>query len=125
MTQNEVGAVLGADPGPGTAISSHGASQCQYGSYQTKFALVNLNPTLGRASFALMHKDPKLHNAQLHTVEVSGVGDQAIEISGPGSAGIYFTKGDAFVVISVEIPAASSPPVDQALALAKLAASRL
>ncbi len=120
-----MGTALGADPGPGTAISSHGASQCQYGSYQTKFALVNLNPRLGRATFARMSEDPKLHNAELHAVDLSGVGDQALEIKGPGSAGIYFTKGDALVVISVDIPTAPSPPVVQALALAKIAAGRL
>ena len=124
ITENDVSAAMGADPGSGRPFSSHGSTQCQYGSYQKQFVLVNLNPTRGRAAFDLMHNNPKLHNAKLHAVDVSGVGDRALGISGPGTSSIYFNKGDALVVISVAIRTAPSPNA-QALSLAKIAASRL
>ena len=121
VTEAEISTALGTDPGHGSAFTSHGSSQCQYGSYQTKFVLVNLTPTRGRAGYDLMS-----HNSRLqHATALSGLADRALEIAAPGTAGIYFNKGDALVVVTVVIHAAGSPPASQALALAKIAANRL
>jgi hypothetical protein len=124
VTEQEVGTALGTDPGPGSPFTSHGSSQCQYGSYQTAFVLVNLTPTQGKAAYDLMHNNPKVGNAGA-VVDVAGVGDRAFEISGPNTASIYFNNGDALVLVTVEIRTATSPPKDQALALATAAASRI
>ena len=123
VTEQEVGAVLGKDPGPGSAITSHGASQCQYGTFQTSFVLVNLNPTQGKSFYDHARNDPKVSQAGA-VADVAGVGDRAFGIFGHGAASIYFNKGDALVLVMVEIRTATSPPRDQALALAKTAANR-
>jgi hypothetical protein len=119
VTEQDVTTALGADPGPARKFEQGGATQCQYGSYQTKFVLVNVTPTRGVAAYELVHSNPNLHS-----VDVAGVGDKAFEVSGPSTAGIYFTKGDALVVVTVTIRSASSAS-DQTLALAKVAASRV
>jgi len=124
VTQQEVGAALGKDPGRGSAFTSHGASQCQYGTYQTAFVLVNLNPSRGKAYYDHTRNNPKTTQAGAVT-DVAGVGDRAFGIFGHGTASIYFNKGDALVLVMVEIRTASSPPKAQALALAKTAASRI
>jgi hypothetical protein len=120
VTEAEISRALGADPGPGRRFASHGSSQCQYGTYQTTYALVNVTPTRGRAGYDRLHDD-----SNHHVASIDGVGDRAMEVSGPGTAGIYFNKGDALVVIVVVIHGAATPPESQALALAKLAASRI
>jgi hypothetical protein len=124
VTEQEVGAVLGTDPGAGSAITSHGASQCQYGTFQTAFVLVNLNPSQGKPFYDHARNNPKVSQAGAVT-DVSGVGDRAFGIFGHGTASIYFNKGDALVLVMVEIRTATSPPKAQALALAKTAASRI
>jgi len=62
----------------------------------------------------------RLH-AQLHTVEIVGV--RALEHSDPHTDAIYFTKGDALCYVGISAP--TSPTKGGALALAKIAASRL
>jgi hypothetical protein len=124
VTEQEVGAALGTDPGAGTAFTSHGASQCQYGNYATAFVLVNLTPTQGNAAYDLMHSNPTPGHA-LVLADVPGLGDRAFELSGPNTASVYFDKGDALVLVMVEIRTATSPPKSQALALAKTAADRI
>ena len=124
VTQQEVGTALGTDPGPGSADTGNGSSQCQYGTFQTAFVLVNLNPTQGKAFYDHARNNPKLSQAGAVT-DVAGVGDRAFGIFGPKSAAIYFNKGDALVLVMVEINTATSPPKAQALALAKTAASRI
>jgi hypothetical protein len=119
ITQHEASTAAGADLGAGKAFSSHGSSRCQYGTYQTAFVLVNPRPSHGHAGYDQFHNNPALHG-----VDLAGVDDAAFEISGPGTAGIYLTKGDARVVVSVSIHAATTPPKGAALALAKTAASR-
>jgi hypothetical protein len=121
VTQQEAGSALGKDPGPGSKFSSHGSSQCQYGNYATGLVLVNLTPTRGRAAYDLMHNNPKVG----HAVDAQGLGDRAFEISGPNTASIFFDKGDALVLVMVEIRSATSPPMGQARALAKSAADRI
>jgi hypothetical protein len=124
VTEKDAAAALGKDPGPGSAFSSHGSTQCQYGSYQTAFLLVNLTPSHGRAGYDLIRSNRKL-GTQVSVVTIAGVGDRAFEISEHNTAGIYFNKGDAVVVVSVSMQTATSPPQGPALALAKIAASRL
>jgi Protein of unknown function (DUF3558) len=121
VTRQEVKDAMGADPGAGRSYSSHGASQCQYGSYQKGLVLVNLTPTRGKAGFDLMHSSPKL----THVTNVPGVGDRAFAVSGPNTAGIYFDKGDALVVVMISSLAATAAPKAEVLALAKTAAGRM
>jgi hypothetical protein len=123
VTEQEVRAALGTDPGPGRAFTSHGASQCQYGTYQTAFVLVNLTPSQGRAAYDLMHNTSLGHAVVV--ADVGGLGDRAFEISGPNTASVYFDKGDALVLVMVEIRIATAPPKGQALALAMTAANRI
>jgi Protein of unknown function (DUF3558) len=124
VTEQEVGTVLGKDPGAGSAFTSHGASQCQYGNYATAFVLVNVTPTQGKAAYDLMHSKSNLGHG-LVIADVAGLGDRAFQITGPNTASIYIDKGDALVLVMVEIRTATSPPKDQALALAKTAANRV
>jgi hypothetical protein len=121
VTQKEAGTALGKDPGPGSKFSSHGSSQCQYGDYATGLVLVNLTPRRGKAAYDLMHNNPKLG----HAVDAEGLGDRAFEISGPNTASIYFDKGDALVLVMVEIRSSTTPPMGQARTLAKSAADRV
>ena len=124
VTEQEVAAALGTDPGAGRTFTSHGASQCQYGNYATAFVLVNLTPTQGKAAYDLMHSNPNLGHT-LVLADVAGLADRAFEVSGPNTASVYFDKGDALVLVMVEIRTASSPPKSQALALAKTAVDRI
>lgn len=125
ITQQEVGAALGTNPGPGSAdTGERGSSQCQYGSFQSAFVLVNLNPSQGRSFYDSTRSNPKVSQAGAVT-DVAGVGDRAFGIFGHGAASIYFNKGDALVLVMVSIRTASSPPEAEALALAKTAASRI
>ena len=124
ISEGEAGAALGADPGPGNKFSSHGSSQCQFGSYATQFLLVNVTPTRGRAGYDLMHDNPKVSQSGA-VATLPGVGDRAFELTGPGTASIYFNKGDVLVLVSVVIHTAAAPPMAQALSLAKTAAGRV
>jgi hypothetical protein len=124
VTEQDVTTELGADPGPGSKFNSHGSSQCQYGSYQTRFVLVNLIPAQARAGYDTVRNN-RNRPATVHVVDVAGVGDRAFEVSGPHTAGIYFNKGDALIVVTVEILTITAPPTGQTLALAKTAASRV
>ncbi len=124
VTEQDATAALGKDPGPGSKFESHGSTQCQYGSAQTAFLLVNLTPSHGRAGYDHIHNNPS-GRATVHVVDLTGVGDRAFEVAQHNSVGIVFSKGDAVVAVSLLIRAATSPPAGQALALAKIAASRL
>ena len=123
ITQQEAGTAVGGDPGAGKPFSSHGVSQCQYGSYQSGFVLVNLTPTRGRAAYDLMRNRSK-PGGEVHVADVAGVGDRAFGVTGPNTASIYFDKGDALVLVMVAINKASAPPKGQVLILAKTAAGR-
>ena len=124
ITEKDVTTALGADPGPGSRFANHGATQCQYGSYQTEFLLVNLTPTQGRAGYDMLRQNRR-PGGQTTVADIGGVGDRAFEVSAHNTAGIFFTKGDVLIAVSLTIQRASTPPRASALALAKLAASRL
>jgi hypothetical protein len=121
VTEKDAETALGKDPGPGSKFTSHVSSQCQYGNYASGLVLVNLTPTRGRAAYDLMHDNPKVG----HVVDADGFGDRAFEVSGPNTASIFFDKGDALVLVMVELRSAASPPMRQARALAKTAADRV
>ena len=118
VTEKDVTSTIGTDPGKGSAFSSHGATQCQYGSFPTEVVLVNLLPSLGKLSYDHLLKDPNVH-----AVEIAGVGDRALEHSDPHTDAIYFTKGDALFYVGISTQ--TSPARGGALALAKIAAGRL
>jgi hypothetical protein len=123
VTEQEVRIAIGANPGAGQPFSSHGSTQCQFGSYQSGFVLVNLTPSHGVAGYDLMHKNPKVSPSG-HVADLAGVGDRAFEITAPHTASIYFDKGDVLVLVMVETQKVA-PPVAQVLSLAKSAAGRI
>lgn len=95
-----------------------------YGSYQTQILLVNVVPSQGTADYHHARTDPKLTRAaKTSLVNVSGLGDQAFELSAPHTDAVYFTKGDALIIVAYSTQ--SAPPTGAALALAKIAADRL
>ena len=124
VTEADATTALGTDPGPGTgSISAHGSSQCHYGTLGRTLVLVNITPTQDKLVYDTMRTASG--KAGLSVVDVAGVGDAAFEVDVHGSAGIYFRKGDALVVVSVVFYLAASPPTDQVRALAKLVAGRI
>jgi hypothetical protein len=124
ITEADVTNTVGADPGKGGADSRQGATVCAYGSYPKQVLTVNLLATRGRASYDQVRHDPRLANATgTRVATVTGLGDQAFELSGPHADVIYFTKDDALIVVGFTAP--TSPTKGAALTLARLAASRL
>lgn len=124
VTEHDATTALGTDPGRGSAFSSHGSTQCQYGTYQTQFLLVNLTPSRGRAGYDIVHSHQKA-GQNVRAVDIAGVGDRAFEVTAPHTAGIYANKGDALIVVTITSPTAPDSPTVPVLALAKLVASRL
>lgn len=124
VTEKDIITTLGADLGQGSPFTSHGSSQCQYGTYETQFVLVNLTPSHGNAAYARMRNNAKITGAGT-VISVVGVGDQAFGFSAPHTTSIYFDKADALVLVSVENHTASSTLAAQTLTLSKKAASRL
>jgi hypothetical protein len=118
VNEQEAGAALGADPGAGQAVTSHGASSCMYGT-SPRILTVNLVPTGGKAAY------DHLHATSGQLVDISGVGDAAFGTFHGPAAGIDFYKGDTFVAVVLVTGQASAPPKDLAIALAKTAASRI
>lgn len=124
ITEQDVRTTVGNDPGRGSADSSRGATLRASGSYPKPVLTVNALPTQGRAAYERARHDPKLTGGtELSVIPVSGLGDQAIELSGAHTAFVYLTKGDTLIVIGFS--ARTSPPRGAALTLAKIAASRL
>ncbi len=125
VTEADVTSSVASDPGKGTAATSNvGATGCTYGSYPEQVLTVNVLDSQGRAAYDHARHDPRLASTGgLGVVNVAGVGDQAFELRGPHTDAIYFTKGDALIVIGFSAPTA--PTKGAALVLAKVAASRL
>jgi hypothetical protein len=124
LTERDVTSVVGADLGKGSATERDEASQCLYGSYQNQVLLVNVIRSRGKADFAHARTDPHLIQIPGSRVaDVSGLGDRAFELSAPHTDALYFTKGDALIIVAFSTRTA--PLTGAALALAKIAASRL
>lgn len=120
VTEQEAGAALGADPGRGQAVSSHGASSCMYGA-SPAIVTVNVVPARGKAAYD--HVRAQAGAGQL--VDIAGVGDAAFgTFSGP-AASVQFYKGDTFVAVVLFTGRAGASPKDQVVILAKTAAGRL
>lgn len=115
VTEKDVFTAQGADPGKGSAFSSHGATQCQYGSYATRVVFVNVLPARGAVTF-----DHLFITRKADAVPLSGLGDEALERSDGHSDTIYFTEGDTLVFIGIS--SQTAPRKGMALALAKVAA---
>ncbi len=120
VTRQEVGTALGADPGPPTKDATHTAVSCLYGTMPS-IVSVDYLPARGKADYERVRAQAPAGRV----TDVAGVGDAAFAVSSGRSAQIEFYKGDAFVAVGVLTGRATSPPKDQALALAKIAAARL
>jgi len=124
IDERDVTTAVGNDPGPGSANNGHGATACTYGGYPKPVLTVNVLPTQGRLAYDRFRQDPKLTSGTgLSVAAVSGLGDQAFELSSPHVDAVYLTKGDTLIVIGFSAP--TSPPKGAALTLAKIAAGRL
>jgi hypothetical protein len=124
ITERDVTNTVGTDPGKGAAESQQGATVCAYGSYPKQVLTVNVLPTRGRAAYDRVRHDPRVTNATGSRIApVTGLGDQAFELSGPHADVVYITKDDALIVIGFTAP--TSPTKGAALTLAKIAAGRL
>ena len=124
ITEHDVTASIGADPGAGSEAESHGATLCAYGSYAKQVLTVNVLPAQGRASYDRARKNPHLVSGTgLSVADVTGLGEQAFELSGPHTDALYFTKGETLIVVGLTAP--TKPHTGAALALAKIAAGRL
>jgi hypothetical protein len=120
ITRQEAGAALSTDPGPGQGATSHGASSCMYGT-SPSIVTVNLIPSRGKADYE--HLRAQATAGQL--VDVAGIGDAAFATFNGPAASIDFCKGDTFVAVVIIVGRTSAPPNDQAITLAKTAASRI
>jgi hypothetical protein len=78
-------------------------------------------PSRGKAAYD--HLRAQATAGQL--VDISGVGDAAFGTFNGPAASIEFYKGDTFVAVVLITARATAPPKDQAIALAKTAASRI
>jgi hypothetical protein len=123
VTEQEVGAVLGSDPGVGTETTSQdGATQCSYGA-SPSFALVTMLPSQGQAAYDSAHSQVLASDAGPMMSEVTGVGDAALVVDNGIYATIEFYSGPAFV--SIVLGSSVGSTVDAATILAKIAAGRL
>ncbi len=120
VSEQEAGAALGTDPGAGQTVTSHGASSCMYGTSPV-ILTVNLVPNGGKAAYDQL----RAHGIAGQLVDIPGVGDAAFGTFHGPAAGVDFYKGDTFVAVVLVIGQASTPPKDQAIGLAKTAASRI
>ncbi len=122
VTEQDITAIAGSDPGVGTGDSQAGATACTYGAYPQQVIQVNMVPAHGKAAFDRFRNDPKLSGAGINVVDVTGLGEEAFERSGPHVDAVYFTTGDSLTVIGVSTPGA--PTQGAARALATVAAGR-
>ena len=124
VTEQDATVALGSDPGAGQSVTSHGASQCQYGSFQTSLVLVNITPSEGAAAYDRMRNNPKLASAG-SAMDIPGLGDRAFGITGHGTGSIWINKGDSLVLVMVAKPLSPNATPDPVLALATTVSGRL
>lgn len=124
VTEQEAGAALGADPGPGIQTALEGtATACTYraGGSTLQFSL-----TLSGGKTTYDEEHAKIPSAAASLIsDMTGIGDNAFgQFQGPRGA-INFDKGDALVVIGLNLAGATDPPRDQLTVLATAAAGRI
>ena len=124
VTEQDATVALGNDPGAGQPVTSQGASQCQYGTFQTALVLVNVTPTQGQAAYDRVRNDPKLASAGT-AIDMPGLGDRAFGITAHGTGSIWINKGDTLVLVMVAKPLSADASQDSVLALAKTVSDRL
>ena len=124
VTEQEAAAALGADPGPGIQTALEGtATACTYraGGSTLQFTLTLSD---GKATYDEEHAHIPSAAASLIS-DMTGIGDNAFgQFQGPRGA-INFDKGDALVVMGLNLAGATDPPRDQLTALATAAAGRI
>ena len=124
VTEQEAATALGADPGPGIQTALEGtATACTYraGGSTLQFTLTLSD---GKATYDEEHAHIPSAAASLIS-DMTGIGDNAFgQFQGPRGA-INFDKGDASVVMGLNLAGATDPPRDQLTALATAAAGRI
>ena len=124
VTEQEAAAALGADPGPGIQTALEGtATACTYraGGSTLQFTLTLSD---GKATYDQEHAQIPSAAASLVS-DMTGIGDNAFgQFQGPRGA-INFDKGDALVVMGLNLAGATDPPRDQLTVLATAAAGRI
>ena len=124
VTEQEAAAALGADPGPGIQTALEGtATACTYraGGSTLQFTLTLSD---GKATYDEEHAHIPSAAASIIS-DMTGIGDNAFgQFQGPRGA-INFDKGDALVVMGLNLAGATDPPRDQLTVLATAAAGRI
>ncbi len=124
VTEQEAATALGGDPGPGTQTALEGtATACTYraGGSTLQFSLT---PSDGKATYEEQHAHIPSAAASFIS-DLPGIGDSAFgQFQGPRGA-INFDKGDALVVMGLNLAGATDPPRDQLVVLATTAAGRI
>jgi uncharacterized protein DUF3558 len=120
VTEDEAGAALGADPGPGEMSTAHGASSCIYGESPTLVS-VSLVPNGGKAAY--LQARSQAPAGQLN--DVAALGDGAFGVFTGSAAEIWFYQGDSMVAVGLIVGGSATPLKDPAVVLAELAAGRL
>ena len=124
VTEQEAATALGADPGPGIQTALEGtATAC---TYRARGSTLQFTLTLsdGKATYDEEHAHIPSAAASLIS-DMTGIGDNAFgQFQGPRGA-INFDKGDALVVMGLNLAGATDPPRDQLTVLATAAAGRI
>jgi uncharacterized Zn-binding protein involved in type VI secretion len=124
VTEQEAATALGADPGPGTQTALEGtATACTYlaGGSTLQFSLTLSD---GRATYDEEHAHIPSAAASLIS-DMTGIGDSAFGQFQGSRGAINFDKGDALVVMGLNLVGAIDPPRDQLTVLATAAAGRI
>lgn len=126
LTEQEVTAALGADPGPGqeSPPGVTGVGTCIYGSASFVVRLSVDSSGAGKAVYDGFRTSATAANAA-SVVDVPGIGDAAFETpSGASQTTIYLYKSGTFIEITLGT-ATGTPPKDQTTVLATAAVGRV
>lgn len=122
VTEAEVTTALGSDPGVGAEVVDGSASSCTFGDYSTAYLSVNLVGVRGKAAF----DKTKSGDTSGAMFDIPALGDSAFGSTHGPAASIWFTHGDAMVVIVlVVLSADGASDSKSALEVATLANGRL
>jgi hypothetical protein len=124
VTEQEAATALGADPGPGQQTALEGtATACTYlaGGSTLQFSLMLSD---GKATYDEQHAHIPTAAASLIS-DMTGIGDNAFGQFQGSRGAINFDKGDALVVMGLNLVGATDPPRDQLTVLATAAAGRI
>lgn len=126
LTEQDAAAALGSDPGPGQQTSLLGAATaCTYLASDSSLQL-SFTPSGGKATFDQEFAQLPTAAAAAGTVTtLDGIGDHAFgQFQGTRGA-INFDKGDALVVVGLNLAGVAEPPRSQIIVLATTAAGRI